>query len=279
MTQEDVKRNPINFLYCFSNPTFEGYVAKYISKKAANTIAQKRVNQIIYLDRAYDGTKNRQQAFDEVEKAIIEIYGITPKQILNKLLAGETVAGKNWRKGIFGIGQIPKSTYKDNSELKVDKKTGKIYTKDGQELKGTSAAIYGNKDNVTQITGYYYATEEGVAYTTKQSEDGSFYAYTYGTSEGMYAASGASVDAADFESVWEGIATCLPMIEKVLAWIASLAKLVEESFNAPKAKDTLPTQGEFMTSNDDTSLSSVAILGAVALGGFLLMGAPKISKK
>ena len=273
MTKQDIQKNPINFLYAFSNTNFEALVKKYISAKAAKTIAAKRVNQIAYLQILYGGANKREEALTDVQTAIMAQYALTPQQILNKLLAGETVAGKNWQQGVFGIGQTKGTTYADNADLKVDKTTGKVYNSAGEELKGTIAPLYQNDEKGnTYISGYYYATEEGKAYTTKRAADGKYYAYTYGTSEGMYAADGSSVEAADFASVWDNIATALPFIEKLLNWIASLV----QSFVPISTKNTIPAQTEFISNTDsDIDIASVGILGAVALGSFLLIGANK----
>lgn len=268
MTKQDILRTPVNFLYVFSNDSFERLVAKYISAKAAKTIQTKRLNQIKYIDLAYDGVKNRQQAYSDLTSAIQQQYGITPQKMLNDLLAGKTVAGKNWSKGVFGVGKLKKTDSFSGTDLKVDSATGKILNADGTEISGVAAPLYQNdsKGN-TYISGYYYAASETQAYTTKLGTDGKYYAYSMGNTDGMYAADGSSLDGSDFGSVWENIATAMPEIQKLLEWIASLVK----DFIPVQTKNVAPAQTEFVTNESGVEISSVAIMGAVALGSFLLM--------
>lgn len=271
MTKSDVLKNPINFLYVFSNNKFEALVAKYISKNAAQTIYKKRFNQVKCISLAYNGDDNLTTAYADLSNAIQEQFGYTPQAILNKLLAGETVAGKNWKEGVYGVGATKPTTYANNSNLTVDTNTGKIL-QDGVELSG-GTPIYKNTGGKTKISGYSYTTEEGTVYTTNKALTGGYYASTYGTSNGMFNASGEAITASDTSSVWECIATISEWVIKLIEWICSLFKK-ENNTTYITSANTVPAQTEFLTDTKESSvsLSSVGIIGAALIGGYLLMG-------
>ena len=273
MTKEEILRVPVNFLYVYSNPQFEALVKKYISSRAAATIARKRQNGVTVLKGAYSGTANLQKAYQEISDAIVEQYGITPQEMLQKLLNGETVAGKNWREGVFGIGATKVTAYKENPNVLVDTDTGKLIDSGAQTddafISG-GTPIYKNKgigkNKTTYISGYSYEID-GKVYTTKRASDGKYYAYSYGDSEGMYSALGTEMKSADFSSVWENIETAVPFLQKFIEWLASIFNI-----SIVKQQDVTPSQSEFVTNdNNNIEMSSVIILGAVALGSYLLM--------
>lgn len=272
MTKEEILRVPVNFLYVYSNPQFEALVKKYISSSAATTIARKRQNGITILKSAYSGTSNLQKAYTDISNAIVNQYGITPQVMLQKLLNGETVAGKNWQEGVFGIGETNVTAYKENPNVLVDTDTGMLIdsgadTDDAFLTGGTP--IYKNKgvgkNKTTYISGYSYEID-GKVYTTKLAKDGKYYAYSYGNSEGMYSALGKQMESSDFSSVWENIETAVPFLQKFIEWLASVFNI-----NIVRQQDVTPSQSEFVTNDSKIEMSSVAILGAVALGSYLLM--------
>lgn len=276
MTKQDILRTPVNFLYVFSNPSFERLVAKYISAKAANTILTKRLNQTKYIDLAYDGVENRPQAYSDLTSAIQQQYGITPQKMLNDLLAGKTVAGKNWKKGVYGIAGETQSTYNQQPDFSVNPNSGAIQVTGANnaesiklttELQQYATPIFANNANgETYIDGYAYDVN-GYSYTTKRGDDGKYYANTYGDGNVMQYADGTTYSASSASSVWENIATAMPEIQKLLEWIASLV----EKFIPVQTKNVAPAQTEFVTNESGVEISSVAIMGAVALGSFLLM--------
>ena len=69
---------------------------------------------------------------------------------------------------------------------------------------------------------------------------------------------------------WENIQTSLPQIQKFIEWLASLFNI-----SIIKPENAVPQQSEFVTTESNTSLSSVAVVGAALLGGMLLFGNKK----
>ena len=58
-------------------------------------------------------------------KNVLVIYGMKPSEVVYRLAKGETVRGKNWNEGMFGIGATPgKLEFPDGSGLIVSSETG-----------------------------------------------------------------------------------------------------------------------------------------------------------
>lgn len=266
VSKSDIQKNPIDFLYYFVNDSFLKLVAKYISASAALTIQQKQANQKKYLTNVYGSVKERDaNAPTDLTNWIQAQYGLTPQQILSKLLAGETVAGKNWKEGVFGIGTLRQSGFSQNTDLVVDPTTGTISSASGKTNLGTPVATYDKKGN---ITGYTYNTD-GTVYTTIYDKSSKkYYANTYGTSSVMQFSDGSTYNPTNASSVWENIQTAMPWISKILEWIASLF-----NFSLIRAENTVPSQTEMLTFTESKSsnLATVGIVGAALIGGMLLL--------
>ncbi|MCM1069930.1 MAG: hypothetical protein NC038_07810, partial [Paludibacter sp.] len=192
VTKEDLLKSPIDFLYIFTNNTFVGLVRKYMGNTQANTIAQKAANQRKYLSNVYGGTKNMEaQAYSDFENAIYNQYDMTPVTILRKLLAGETVAGKNWKEGVYGIGATKSDGFKQNANVKVDTATGTIVNGGVAMTGGT--ATYDKKGNAV---GYSFTADDGTQYSSRYDKrSGKWYANTYSTAEVQQYADGTTFSA------------------------------------------------------------------------------------
>lgn len=258
---ERLQKSPIDFLYIFATDDYLAKVQKYISKKAANTIRTKRANQATMLYRmAQDLGKSFDALASEVSSLIQQQYGISVGNILLKLLAGEPVAGKDYKKGVYGVGSTPLTTFTQNSNVSVDPTTGKI------KLNGTDLSNGYPTMQDRQTVAFTYNIG-GNTYTSKlNTATGQWYANTYGTADAMQFADGSTYTASKSSSVWENISTATSLIEKLVTWILSLFGSGNRTLLT--ADNTLPSQEEYIT--NDTNIAGFGIVGAVILGGVLL---------
>lgn len=271
VTKQDLLKNPIDFLYIFTNDTFISLVRKYIGRVQADTIARKARNQKQYLKSFYGSTKEfEEKGYTEFSDAIYSQYGMTPVTILKKLLAGDTVAGKNWREGVYGIGSTNSDGFSQNSAVKVDTQTGQILN--GGVAMGNGIATYDRKGNVV---GYSFTSEDGTQYSSRYDKrTGKWFANTYSNDTVMQYADGTTYTASGSSSVWENINTAMPLVQKFLEWIASFF-----NFSLIKPSNTVPAQTEFIDrTGNTTNLSTFGIVGMALIGGALIMGVGKKKK-
>lgn len=263
VNKDYLKKCPIDFIYVFTDDNFLSLVAKYISAKSANTIQAKRENQRKYLANLYNGYAKIN--YEEVSGLIEDQYGYTPEQILSKLLKGETVAGKNWKEGVYGVGKVRQDGFKQNDQLVVNKATGEISNRTGSTY--TGIATYDNKGN---ILGYNYQID-GKCYTSIYDKStGEYYANTFGDGDLMQYADGTTYTPSSASNIWEAVNTSISLLTKFIEWIASLI----QGFKPISTKNTIPQQSELLTPATQSSptLSSVGIVAAALFGGYLLLG-------
>lgn len=271
MNQNDIKRSPIDFLYCWADDTFQQKVSTYLGSSFAAAIRNKRNRQLKVARNAFNaGSDNSKVPWDTIAGWIRDEYGYAPTEILVMLLQGKSVAGKNWKAGVFGVGGAKLTVFKGSSDYAVDTATGKLYeTASGDDnIISGGSPIYANDANGNSyISGYSYNIN-GNSYTTLRGADGKYYASTYGTSAGMFQANGSAYTGANASSVWENIQTSIPYINQFLQWVASIYKI-----SVMQPEKTVPSQSEFMVyyPKQDNTLSYFAIGGAVVLGSMLLL--------
>ena len=271
MSREDIRRSPGDFLYAFLSDDDILSIARVMGVTAADTIQNKRLNQIKLLKGAYNGTPD----YSELGGWIKDAYGYTPQEVFLKLVSGESVAGKDWKRGVYGVGATPRSNYNDGSSYAVDPKTGKL-TKDGGVLSG-GVPIFTNGSGGTFISGYSYMLN-GRSYTSKLGDDGSFYANTYGTDSGAWFADGSVYTVSKGSNFWEGLGTYFPLIKSIISWlISAIVKLFGSSKSdngtTITTENTVPKQEEFMVESSRGSMLPVMALAFV--GGYLLLSGQK----
>ena len=266
MNKDDIRRSPGDFLYAFLSNEDILSIASIMGPGKADVIQYKRLNQIKLLKGAYNGTIN----FDELAGWVKSAYGYSPREVFLKLLAGENVAGKDWKKGVYGVGATPSNKYADSSYT-VDESTGKLFNNEGVLAGGIP--IFSNGTNGTYISGYTYLLND-TTYTSKLGEDGKFYANTYGNESGAWFADGSVYSIAKGSNFWEGLSTFYPIVKSI---ITSLIKYVVNLFGSSKssnnkeitAENTVPKQEEFMV--EESRKSMIPILILVLAGGWFLL--------
>lgn len=294
--QKWLRENCSNFLYAFIPEASLKYFTQF-----GNIIATKRKNQIWTINILANKHKvSYRDVETQISNYIKEIYGATPADILIALANGQTVAGKNWRKGIYGIGAI--STVEDiengkndtfTNGFRVDTLTGDILNKNGQKVSDSKGEIYAVEKIPTGTNSSDYLnvrTKIGVTYQGKGFSLSSkavflkssyddvtsgrstaplkvFYVvdkqnYGDNTTNGV----GQQVCPEDGE-IWSNSGVWETILNKLLNWILSLFGVT-----TPKAEDTFINQSvdgftpEVSNKKSGTSLSSLGLLA----GGLLL---------
>lgn len=275
VTTADLLKNPADFLYIFAT---DGYL-KYLSKNTRETITTKRANQVKYANTVCVNNGVKYADFvNELSKQIKEVYGLAPNEILVKLAFGYNVAGKNWSAGVFGINGSAHVNYSNDATITVDGTTGKIL-QNGTEVANQTPIYdtYGTgKNKKTYISGYS-ASVDGNQYTsqvsgtTYKTTNPVYFSSTYSTSEGAYNYDGTDFNQSNAASIWAGIESSLPIIQKFIEWIASLF-----STTLISSKNTVPQQTEYTYSTGNSSNTDILLLGGAAIVGvYLLMGNKK----
>lgn len=267
---------PIDFLYIWAS---DGFIAQLGSK--AKIIKQKKYNQYQTLWKTMvenvkaDDQAGLQEAYDSwVEKigqAIYDTYGYTPVQILERLALGEEVLGKNWKQGIYGIGDV-RSTFSQNSAVTVDSATGKILV-GGVEAQGQVPVLGGGV-----VTGYsYYNRTENRQYQSGVNSSGQYGAVCYSSPDGVFSADGSNFDPSK-GSFWQNANNYMPMVNKIIEWIMSIVGSFTGNRVVLTQDNTVPAQTEWV---EEESNGGMLVAGGLALAGivFLTMEKPKNKKK
>lgn len=295
---EEVRKQPANFLYIFTNFKVNGKAfLSYIDAKHRAIIQKKRDNQVKLLTlsaQSYSGNKDAMpygaewmEYYNAVGIGFKEIYGISPEKALVKLAKGETVAGKNWSQGMYGVQGIGKTNTFYGTNITVDPKTGHIF-KDGTditELRDTVSATVGKK----VIDFEFFATDGDATYMSEYNTTyKKYYAKSYSNANGTFSAdSGETQSKMDAATIWENIQLgswdFLEWIKKLLEMLG-LDKLFgnETETETINANNTLPNQRTDGYVQDDPSpdiTTAAGITLAAVAAGTLLMGGIKRKKR
>lgn len=260
VTLSQITASPLDFLYCFATDKFIGK----LGKKVGTIIYNKRANQLKLLNTvAIDNGSTASVYLQAIEKSVADIYGMTPQAILVALAEGKNVAGKNWSKGVYGVGDPlydKMTTYTQAAGVTVGA-DGKIVS-NGKVLPGQTP-IYGvTADNNTYLQGYA-ATQNGMTFTSLREANGTtFYANTVGTATSQQYANGRTYDQTKASSVWESILTYLPMVTQIIQWIVSLFGGGQRTLIT--AANTMPSQEEFTYTSGVSSNELLLLIGGGA---------------
>lgn len=274
-TLANILQCPIDFIYLWAS---DGFIAQLGSK--ARIIKEKKYNQYqtlwkIMVDNVKsNNSADLQDAYidwtNQIADAIKNTYGMTPAVILQKLAMGEDVLGKNWKQGVYGIGEV-QSTFSQNSSVTVDGATGQIMVNgvaaDGQ------VPIYGANG---VVTGYsYYDKTANAQFQSGVNANGQYGAACYSNESGVQSATGGTFDQST-GSFWSNAANYIPLIQRVIEWLVSLFGAGERVVLT--RQNTVPEQTEWVEENNG---NGGLIAGGLALAGLALitMEKPKNNKK
>lgn len=274
-TLTSILQCPIDFLYLWASDEF---IAQLGSK--ARIIREKRYNQYQTLWKTMEDnvkTSSRAEQLEvyqswlkQISQAMQDVYGMTPATILQKLAMGESVVGKNWKQGIYGIGDL-QTTFAQNSAVTVDSASGKILVS-GVEADG-QMPIIGEGGN---ITGYsYYDRAANRQYQSGVNAGGQFGAVCYSSPDGVESATGGNFDPSQ-GSFWQNANNYMPLINKIIDWIMSIFNLLPGNRVVLTQENTVPDQTEWV---EPESNNGGLIAGGLALAGIALLTMEKPGKK
>lgn len=253
-TLTEVCKTPMQYLYMFCSDQF----IDSLESKRARIIRQKRANaQKIVNTMAIDQNSNLDTWAAAIRQAIIDETGKTPAEVLIALANGETVAGKNWNGGIYGVGTTPQLTFSQNAGVTVDPSTGLM---SGSGL-STQTPIY---NSAGQVIGYSTLSQDGKLQYQSTLYNGQYAAYSFGSADGTAQyANGNKFDLTMVQSIFQSINTLIPYVSSLINTIlASLGK------TAISYSNTAPAQSDWVEQNDNSGL---LLLGAAAAGAFILL--------
>ena len=278
MTIDQVKQNPQMFMYiwvteAFKNPRVE--LGRY-----AKIILAKQQNELKVLKRSAEKYNRKQQDYiDAIRDSFKEAFNMYPPEALQRLALGEDVAGKNWAKGVYGVGALTDSWTGTN--ISVDNVTGKIL-QGGVEVPGQSASYSAVGKN--KINGYT-VTIDGMTYSSR-CRNKKYFAGLKADGNGIkYNPDGTQAKTADLSSLWEG---CQLVWNSFVEWLVR----VFSNMDTDKEKEVLNQTNTFPSQVDDgmatkggilpdiISANSGLILLALGAGTLLATGGlPGLKKK
>lgn len=197
--------NPANYLYIFASEEF----LKQLDKRSQGILRAKAYYQNQLIINAIGGNQNYEVAREELHQAIMDIYGMTPAQMLVDLAMGKTVGGKNWSEGIYGIGAIKKvNTFEGTGSnlVTVNPETGAI-SMNGVVVSTDSQAMIGTNKKHNNVIGYTYTDSTGTTYTSQYNKvTGKYYCGTQTGADGVVKLADGTVGSqADMNTVWAGV--------------------------------------------------------------------------
>lgn len=277
LTKAQAAAHPENFLYQWASDQF----LASIEPKYANIITVKRANQKLVIMRSVEKYGSSYSEYISAIKSAFEsAYGITPERALFKLALGETVAGKNWKEGVYGIGSLQSGFA--GSDVTVDKQTGYMEV-NGKMVNSTEQIYDTSKGSETGLYQQVYKdSTTGKTYVSQYNKiTKKWYAQSYSDANGnMFNANGGTYGSSNMATVWEGVGLALSAF---LNWLLSLFG-VNTNTEMLSDKNTLPNQQNdgFVYKSGFGEAGAILLLlaaGGVALSGGLIGGGDKKKKK
>lgn len=285
VTLQNILDQPIAYLYVFR----DFYIDEAKTVKFLNTLGNKKsiingkgnnqealIRNTVVSERGNDDTY--QEFLGELRNKIKEEYGMSPELILCKLANGETVAGKNWEKGVYGIGENENVA---PAGCSVDPTTGKV--KYNGTIVKTQYPVYGNitRNGMTTVGVIGYTAEQNnTTITSGVSNTGSYKIYSVGTNDSQKFANGTKFNNADSFSLWASLGTYLPYIGMILSILSGLVSLFKGTSSWSwgntgllGAYNTYPCQKDWADFGDDDEgmTTSDLLLLAAAAGAIYLI--------
>lgn len=272
---------------------------KYFSKKYLEIIAQKRAYQLKFMvNISRQANVDGSVVSEYVEQCIYETYGLKPAEIVYKLAKGETVAGRNWKKGIYGIGATTasgstQSTTDFGGGYTVDTQTGDILYQGKSKTKSKSCNTYQteytydadgkatDKGRVYLEGKTYYDSASDTSYSSVLNDETGKYEIRAITKGDNRVASDGKALAADMCAFWENaqdFVTSLGSILKNILAFFGIKTITTKDISVNQVDDGFEPAAE----NDGISKATVGIIGGVALLALLAKDKnkkPKLNKK
>lgn len=290
LTLEQAKAQSGNFMYVFASKSY----LKTLPRKYREIIRLKKANEsyllglsVIKFENGYTEEKLARWK-EEIAKAFYNDYAMKPEEALNVLAAGGQVAGKDWEKGVYGIGATKTNTFNganiNGNPVTVDPDTGHIMC-GGQDLTNMDYTVFEEVKGAATATVFMTAAEgsdqQFSSYYDKKT--GKYYAGTYTMDGQKYKANGKKATNADAASVFENINFAFENIwEMIKKLLKALGVTINEETGEPiTAENTFPSQTGDGYHTEESGLGVAGIALVALAGGALLFGGlkPKKSKK
>lgn len=275
LTIEQAVKSPASFMYVWATDQF----IAAIPKKHGRVITGKRANErkllMISADKYLGSSDKWDQYTTAIRQAFINTYGMTPFDALVVLAQGGTVAGKNWEKGVYGIGAVKVQTFYGSDTLTVDKATGNIMS-GSTNVTQNSKNVYANSGGKVVAYQKFYTDANGDTYMSQyDKKTKSYYAASISKQNGtmINAANGQTIDPSNNGDLWGNITL---LLEKVKDWFLELFGKQNNDKEQMTVENTTPNQiGDGFVSGvgEDGMLSQAnAWLLLAAAGGVLAAG-------
>lgn len=263
MTIQDAVSAPANFMYLWAD---DKKFLPYIPAKYAEIIKVKKANQLkVIKNMAKFNESVVSDYVAQIRQAFIDAYDMTPAQALVVLAQGGTVAGKNWSKGVFGIGATRVVTFIGHEDVTVRTEDGHIL-KNGTDITDAALTVYSTVKKQT-VAFQLFGKSDGITYMSQYNKsDKKYYAQSFVNEQGKFdARTGTEIKASDGADLWGNING---LLEKFLNWLISLfggsnRELLNE-------KNTIPNQQQDGFVQEAGMGEAGMILLALVAGGALL---------
>ena len=280
LTIQEACTAPASFMYIFASDEF----LSYIEPKYARIIKGKRGNQVKILMLSADkylGSSDKWTQYGEaIRSAFIETYGMQPLEALSILAQGGSVAGKNWKEGVYGIGvtaNIDFGVSVNGQSVFCNATDGHIYV-GSTDITDESKTVYKTVSGQTIAYQLFSKETDGKTFMTQYSKTRKKYdAQSYSTADGAFSArTGSALTGSDSADIW---GTILMYLEKFVNWLISLFVKESDQKQQITAENTLPSQAGdgFVQTAGMSTAAKVAL--ALAAGGALLYGSTAKGKK
>lgn len=248
---------PVDFIYLFATTNF----INKLSGVYKRTVYTKNRLQYQYINStAVTAGETFESWRETIRKAIEETYGHTPYEILNMLAAGQSVAGKNWKAGVYGVGATYKEGFSQNAAITVDNTTGKLM-QGGKEISGQTA-VYTSSGKVCGYT----ATVDGAQYQSTV-HGGKYYAGSYSTTEGQFNADGSVYEPKNAESIFQNMFTAMPQIQQFLEWLFSFFNI--NRGNIMTTNQVVANQSDWIKEEKNTTSTLLYLVAGAGLAALL----------
>lgn len=287
VTVDDILKNSIAYLYIFRNFTIPGTTETYLQwlgQKTAYIIDGKGKNQEqLVKNVAKDSKLTETELYEKIRAKIEEEYGMGPYEILMRLALGETIAGKNFVQGTYGIGAlapitdlksqtiIPSSTY---SLANYNVATGRFNNNYGNVL---ATPIVGKRpDGRYGITGYTSVFDDKYTVTSSLNANGLYNITSVGSETAQQKADGTAFNNSQSSNIWATMGTYLPFIGMILQLLMGLLtgfKNINSSWGTSGllgGYTTYPCQKDYLDTDEGMTTSDLLLLAAAAGAVYLI---------
>ncbi len=275
----NIKNASTDLIYAYLS---ESAITKYFPTKYAKIVSAKRTKQIQFMNQtARAGNVELSEVSDIAWNAIIETYGFTPHEVLEKLMKGETVRGKNWKEGVFGVGATETNSFSGtNITVGKDEKGNPHFFKGGNIVYDSNMdVIFGTVGTETDVVSIMQKID-GTLYSADLingnwvSADFQKGGKMYKASDGLEVEIGTAIK--DSSNVWKNGTAVVSIVNVILAWILDLFNIKTVTGDDIKISQT---RDGFVT-NTSTSNAGGGIISWLLLlgGGFALWNATKDGK-